>query len=206
MRCHKIYFDFCRPCLSFELLSCGTEIIGLSNTIVGEMEPTGTALIAGIREELERAGIGELPINGSTEENFKTCMTGFGIFVMGIAKRLRITPSAPGDLVICIGKPKYGAALVLDDDPEIADYQDLKTLTENPAVNEIVPCGSKGILYEAAHLAAIYQRQFEAVPNDLNMVDSAGPATTVIASIKPFALPGLAAVFKAKLTVIGHLK
>ena len=194
-----------RVCL-FELLACGARIIGLSNTIVGEMQPTGAALISGIREELKRAGIGDLPINGSTEENFKTCMTGFGIFVMGMAKRLRITPSISGDVVICIGKPKYGAALVVDGDPEIADYQDLRTLAENPAVNEIVPCGSKGILYEAANLAAIYHLQFQTAPSDLNVVDSAGPATTVIASIKPIALPGLAAVFKDKLTIIGHLK
>ncbi|MDO9492440.1 alpha-ribazole-5-phosphate synthase [Acetobacterium sp.] len=194
-----------RVCL-FELLACGAQIIGLSNTIVGEMHPTGEALIQGIREELERAGIGDLPINGSTEENFKTCMTGFGIFVMGMAKRLRITPSVSGDVVICIGKPKYGAALVVDGDPEIADYQDLRTLTKNPAVNEIVPCGSKGILYEATNLAAIYHRQFQTAPNDLNVVASAGPATTIIASIKPSGLPGLATVFTDKLTVIGHLK
>lgn len=194
-----------RVCL-FELLACGAQIIGLSNTIVGEMHPTGEALIQGIREEMKRAGFGDLPINGSTEENFKTCMTGFGIFVMGMADRLRITPSVSGDVVICIGKPKYGAALVVDGDPEIADYQDLRTLVEHPGVNEIVPCGSKGILYEAATLAAIHQCQFQAVPNDLNVVDSAGPATTVIASIKALALPELAAVFKDKMTVIGHLK
>lgn len=194
-----------RVCL-FELLACGAEIIGLSNTIVGEMEPTGAALIAGIQEELKRAGIEDLPINGSTEENFKTCMTGFGIFVMGMAKQLRISPSMAGDIVICIGKPKFGTALIVEGDPEIADYQDLQTLTENPAVNEIVPCGSKGILYEATNLAAIHQCLFQAVPNDLNVVDSAGPATTIIASIKPFALPELAAIFKAKLTVIGNLK
>lgn len=194
-----------RVCL-FELLACGTRIIGLSNTIVGEMKPTGTALIQGIREELERAGIGDLPINGSTEENFTTCMTGFGIFVMGLAERLRITPSMAGDVVICIGKPKYGAALVVEGDPEIANYQDLRTLTDNPAVNEIVPCGSKGILYEATNLAALHQRHFQAVPNDLNMVDSAGPATTVIASIKSSSLAELTAIFKHKLTVIGHLE
>ncbi|WP_303866316.1 alpha-ribazole-5-phosphate synthase [Acetobacterium wieringae] len=194
-----------RVCL-FELLSCGTEIISLSNTIVGEMEPTGAALIQGIKEELARAGIGELPINGSTEENFKTCMTGFGIFVAGIAPQLRITPSTPGDILICIGKPKFGAALVLDDDPEIANYQDLQTLIKNPAVNEIIPCGSKGILYEATNLAAIHQCQFKTMPNDLNVVDSTGPATTVIASIKPFALSELATIFRDKLTVIGHLK
>lgn len=194
-----------RVCL-FELLACGARIIGLSNTIVGEMEPTGAALIAGIREELERAGIGDLPINGSTEENFKTCMTGFGIFVMGMTERLRITPSVSGDVVICIGKPKFGAALVVDGDPEIADYQDLQTLVEHPGVNEIIPCGSKGILYEATNLATIHQCQFQTVSNDLNVVDSAGPATTVIASIKPLALPELAAVFRDKMTVIGHLK
>lgn len=194
-----------RVCL-FELLACGVQIIGLSNTIVGEMIPTGEALIQGIREELERAGIEDLPINGSTEENFKTCMTGFGIFVMGKTDALRITPSVAGDMVICIGKPKYGAALIVDGDSEIADYQDLRTLVENAGVNEIIPCGSKGILYEAANLAAIHQLQFQAIPNDLNMVDSAGPATTVIASIKPSALPELTAVFKEKLTLIGHLK
>jgi hypothetical protein len=194
-----------RVCL-FELLACGAQIIGLSNTIVGEMHPTGEALIKGIREELERAGIGDLPINGSTEENFKTSMTGFGIFVLGMANRLRITPSVSADVVICIGKPKYGSALILDGDPEIANYQDLKTLVKNPAVNEIVPCGSKGILYEANTLANIYQLQFEQLPNDLNVVDSSGPATTVIASIKPSALSGLAAIFKDKLTIIGYFR
>lgn len=194
-----------RVCL-FELLACGAQIIGLSNTIVGEMKPTGIALIQGIREELERAGIGDLPINGSTEENFKTCMTGFGIFVMGMAEQLRITPSVSGDVVICIGKPKYGAALIVDGDPEIANYQDLRTLTSNPAVNEIVPCGSKGILYEATNLAAIYHLRLHTVPNDLNITDSSGPATTVVASVKPSSLSGLTAVFKDKLTVIGHFR
>jgi hypothetical protein len=194
-----------RVCL-FELLACGTQIIGLSNTVVGEMFPTGEALIQGIHEELERAGITGLPINGSTEENFETCMTGFGIFVMGMVDALRITPSVAGDMVICIGKPKYGSALIVDGDCEIADYRDLRILVENPDVNEIIPCGSKGILYEATNLAAIYHRQFEAVPNDLNVVDSAGPATTVIASIKSSALPELTAIFKEKLTLIGYLK
>ncbi|MBU4541324.1 MAG: alpha-ribazole-5-phosphate synthase [Firmicutes bacterium] len=194
-----------RVCL-FELLACGARIIGLSNTIVGEMQPTGKALIKGIHEELERAGIGDLPINGSTEENFKTSMTGFGIFVIGMANRLRISPSEPGDLVICIGKPKYGAALVVDGDPEIANYQDLRNLVNNPAVNEIVPCGSKGILYEANTLADIYRLQLQLAPNDLNVTDSSGPATTVIASIKPSDLPGLTAIFKDKLTLIGYFK
>jgi hypothetical protein len=37
-------------------------------------------------------------------------------------------------------------------------------------------------------------------------VDSSGPATTVIASIKPSALSGLAAIFKDKLTIIGYFR
>ncbi len=194
-----------RVCL-FELLSCGAQIIGISNTIAGEMHPTGEAMIQGIHEELERAGIKALPINGSTEENFKTSMTGFGIFVMGMTDQLRITPSLPGDLIICIGKPKFGAALIVDGDPEIADYNDLQTLTANSKVNEIVPCGSKGILYEALNLAAIYNLRFESTLTDLNIYDSAGPATTIIASIKPQALAALTSILGSKLAVIGHLK
>lgn len=194
-----------RVCL-FELLSCGAHIIGISNTIAGEMHPTGEALIQGIHEELERAGIKELSINGSTEENFKTSMTGFGIFVMGMTDRLRITPSLPGDLIICIGKPKFGAALIVDGDPEIANYDDLQLLTEHPEVNEIVPCGSKGILYEATNLAEIYNLSFESTLTDLNLRDSAGPATTIIASVRPQALAELIPLFDSKLTVIGHFK
>lgn len=194
-----------RVCL-FELLSCGAQIIGLSNTIACEMEPTGQALIQGINEELACAGIKDLLINGSTEENFKTTMTGFGIFVTGLATSLRITPSWPDDLIICIGKPKYGAALVLEDDPEIASYDDLDQLIKNPAVKEIVPCGSKGILSEAKHLAAIHKLTFKEKPNDLNLLASSGPATTVIASIKPSILADLQALLPNKLTVVGYLE
>ncbi len=194
-----------RVCL-FELLSCGAQIIGLSNTIACEMNPTGKALIQGINEELNRAGIYNLPINGSTEENFKSSMTGFGVFVIGIADSLRITPSYPGDLVICIGKAKYGAALILEDDPDIVNYQDLRYLINNPKVNEIVPCGSKGILYEATSLASIHHLAFQAIPNKLNLLDSAGPASAVIASIKPSILSELKSFFQDKLTVIGQLE
>lgn len=194
-----------RVCL-FEVLACGGQVIGLSNTVANEMQPTGKAMIAGINDELRRAGIKDLVINGSTEENFRTCMTGLGIFVIAMADSLRITPSTCGDLVICIGKPKSGANLVLENDGEIASYDDLAILINHPEVNEIIPCGSKGILYEGKQLATIYQLDFQVVANNLNMIDSCGPATTLIASIKPSALAELELIFKDKLKLIGVLK
>lgn len=194
-----------RVCL-FELLACGAEVITISDAVSGEMEPTGQALIAGITEELALADLSTLPVNGSTEENFKTTMTAFGIFVLGTADTLRITPSEPGDMVICIGKPKFGASLVYEGDAEIADYHDLRTLIATAEVKEIIPCGSKGILYEANNLALIHKCQFEPLPNRLDLTQSCGPATVVIASVTPQILPDLLLHFKEKLTVIGTLK
>ena len=194
-----------RVCL-FELLSVGAKVIAISNTVCGEMHPTGEALIQGIKEELCRAGIKDVPINGSTEENFKTSMTGFGIFVMGSTDTLRITPSSWSDLVICIGKPRAGADLNVDGDDAIANYQDLQILIDLETVNEIIPCGSKGILYEAENLASIYGLNFCQLTTDLNLIESCGPATTVIASVKPNLIPKLSSLFKNKMTVIGQLK
>jgi len=192
-----------RVCL-FELISCGAKIIGISNAVCGEMHPTGEALIQGIEEELSRAGIKDIPINGSTEENFKTSMTGFGIFIMGTANKLRITPSNPGDIVICIGKPQFGAGLKVEGNDAIANYKDIQTLLGFEAVNEIIPCGSKGILYEAENLAKLNGLCFFNTSADLVLTGSAGPATTVIASVKPALIPRLSSVFQKKMTIIGH--
>ncbi|MGL4607001.1 MAG: alpha-ribazole-5-phosphate synthase [Eubacteriaceae bacterium] len=194
-----------RVCL-FELLCCGGEIIGISNTVACEMEPTGKAMINGIEEELGKAGLLGLPINGSTEENFSTTMTGFGVFVLAKAPKLRVTKSVSGDCVICIGKPKFGGDLILENDPEIASYEDLNFLINCDGVNEIVPCGSKGILFEAKNLGSLYHLDFVPQKNPLNIESSSGPSTTVIASISPPYLSSLTKHFGSKLTVIGQFK
>lgn len=193
-----------RVCL-FEVLACGARIISISNTVCGEMHPTGEALIQGIHDELFLAGLDSIPINGSTEENFNTSMTGFGIFVMGTANELRVTPSSPGDVVICIGKPKFGAGLVVEGDHEIANYKDIQTLLDFEAVNEIIPCGSKGILYEAENLSSLYGLEFFKASTDLVLTGSSGPATTLIASVKPSLIPRLWSIFENKMTIIGHM-
>lgn len=52
-----------------------------------------------------------------------------------------------------MGIPKVGGEINIYDDKEIVDYEDIKILLENPKVYEIVPVGSKGILYEGEVLA-----------------------------------------------------
>ncbi|WKY47986.1 alpha-ribazole-5-phosphate synthase [Eubacteriaceae bacterium ES3] len=193
-----------RVCL-FELLSCGCQIIGISNTICNEMKPTGKKLIEGIHEELQRAGLPELLLNGSTEENFKTIMTGFGITILGCTSQMNLTPSKKDDLVVCIGKPKVGGELILENDTEIASYSDLSYLSNCKEVNEIIPCGSKGIWYEADNLAAIYHLVPDELPGSLDLKKSSGPATTVIASVKPEGLSILQKHFGDRLTLIARL-
>lgn len=194
-----------RVCL-FEVLSSGANVIAISNTVCGEMHPTGEAMIQGIQKELCRAGIEDVPINGSTEENFKTSMTGFGVFVMGSTDALRVIPSSPDDVIICIGKPKFGVGLIVEGDDEIANYNDIQTLLGFEAVNEIIPCGSKGILYEAENLAALYSLRFSPAHTDLVLTGSAGPATTVIASVQPILIPKLECVFGHRMTILGQMK
>ena len=193
-----------RVCL-FEILSCGAKVVALSNTVSCEMHPTGELIIQGIHEELRRAGIEDIPINGSTEENFKTSMTALGIFVIGTADALRIIPSSSDDIIICIGKPKCGSAVIVEGDHEIANYTDLRILLQSDGVKEIVPCGSKGILWEANNLASIYDLKLNPAYTNLNIDDSTGPATTIIASIHPSVYPELLSLFGNKMSIIGHL-
>ena len=85
---------------------------------------------------------------------------------------------------ISVGIPKLGKEINIYDDKEIVDYVDIKILLENPKVYEIVPVGSKGILYEGEVLAKnnnLKLKLEENIPIDIKK--SNGPATTVIAAI-----------------------
>jgi hypothetical protein len=132
-------------------------------------------------------------------------MTGLGITILGTSPKLNLKPSQADDLIICIGKPKVGGEVVLENDTEIASYPDLAFLGSCDLVNEIVPCGSKGILYEAKNLAAIYQLQVTDLTDALDLEKSCGPATTLIASVKADVLEQLQKHFGERLNVIGRL-
>ncbi len=169
-----------------EVMCARAEVVTITDAVCNEMEPTGSEIIKGIKEELKLAGIADIVLTGSTEENFKSISTGLGITVIGIAenKNLKVNAIRENCKIISLGIPKVGAEIGLDKDLDIANYDDLKKLLNLDGVYEIVPVGSKGILYEVLQLAENNNMKF--VLNEEVKVDihkTAGPSSVIIAAV-----------------------
>lgn len=170
-----------------EVMCAGAEVVTITDAVCNEMEPTGSEIIKGIKEELKSAGIADIALTGSTEENFKSISTGLGVTVIGIAenKNLKVNAVSENCKIISLGIPKVGVEIGLDKDLDIVNYSDLRKLLSLDGVYEIVPVGSKGILYEVLQLAKNNNMKF--VLNEEIKIDihkTAGPSTVVIAAVK----------------------
>jgi hypothetical protein len=183
-----------------EVMASGATPVAVINTLSVEMETTGISIINGIRQAVEEAGLPAAVINGSTEENIPTDQTGLGVTVIGTASpaELKLGSSRPGDLVYVLGKPLVGKE-VLEFKEEAAQISTLRRLLTVPGVHEILPVGSRGILYELEQLAGPVELGTEifATAGNLDLKKSAGPATCLLVSmeyayqscLKDFAVP-----------------
>ena len=164
-----------------EILSVGAKPKTLTAAICNEPDPTGKGMLIGIKDELKDLSP-NLPITISTEKNMKTCQTGLGITIIGLVEKesLRINETKAGDKLYCVGMPKVGNEISLDD-PEIANSLLVKELLEIPAVHAIIPVGSKGLKGEAEMLASFLGLELEWNKNLLiDIQKTAGPATCVL--------------------------
>lgn len=171
-----------------EVLCTGAEVVTISNAVCNEMDPTGHQTIIGIKEELKLAGIDHIALTGSTEENFVTNATGIGITAIGICdnNKLRVNNIKQGAVIISMGIPKVGDEIQLQGDKTIVNYDDIYSVLQEPLVYEIIPVGSKGIIYETLEAARNNNLQIKLSENiaiDINK--SAGPATAIIVAIHP---------------------
>lgn len=169
-----------------EVMASGAKIIAVNDVVGAEMEPTGRRVIAGIQEELQLADLGHVELNGSTEENMETVQTSVGVTVIGLAEssQLKVNHIKKDALLLGYGEPRMGNELLEKPDLEVT-YEIIKEFVTREDVLELVPVGSKGILYEASHLAQLNDCAFiekaECNPSWLNK--SAGPATTVLIAV-----------------------
>jgi len=164
-----------------EILSVGANPKALTATICNEPSPTGDGILMGIMEELESVSI-DLPLIISTEKNMKTCQTGLGITVVGLVEEenLRINKTKANDKLYCIGVPKVGNEVSLDD-TQIATSSLVKHLIEIPIVHDIIPVGSKGIKSESEMLVSSLGLQLSWNNNlPIDIKKTAGPATCVL--------------------------
>lgn len=176
-----------------EVIACGATPILLVDTLSVEREPTGAAIIAGIRDEMRDAGMDAAhALNGSTEDNVLTVATGVGIVVLGLAAEARFRPGRAhtGDIVLCVGVPKSAPHhRVLADDPDILRPSALRQLAAVDAIGDILPVGSRGARAEAHDLAAFAGLSFvpDAAPA-VDMTASGGPGTCCIVAVPPDAV------------------
>ncbi|GBG55641.1 hypothetical protein SPFL3102_031334 [Sporomusaceae bacterium FL31] len=181
----------------FEVLCAGAEVVCLTNNVCNEMDDTGQQVRKGIIEELEAAGVDQIVLTGSTEENFPTISTGIGITVLGIAAspQLKVNQIHQDAALVVIGQPKVGTEILACQPGEIVDYNTIRYLLAQPEVCEIVPVGSKGIYYEAQQLAECNDVQL-ILKQDIkpDIKKSAGPCSTILVAVKEAGLASITAL------------
>lgn len=194
-----------------EVIAAGAEPIVVVDALCVEAEPTGAAMIAEVRRLAATLGLDPaVAVTGSTEDNVPTRATGIGVTVLGVATGpLRAGTSEPGDVVVALGAPRSAPHdEVRIDDPVFCSLTDLRGALALDGVHDAVPVGSHGVAYEMDELAR--PAGLVAVPVDAPAFDlrrSGGPATTVLVSVRPDALPALRALRPdLPVAVIGHLE
>ncbi len=190
----------------FEVLATGAEPQIVTAAICNEPDPTGEKILKGVRDELNLSAPGPLPMAISCEKNMPTKQTGLGISVVGLgeAEHLRIALTRPGDDVYCLGIPKVGPEVHSPDDPDIVQAGHIRRLLALPAVHDIIPVGSQGILGEIHTLETALRLRFVAANEQVHPASggvrplgtpdlhkSGGPSTCVVFSAEPGVLEDL---------------
>ncbi len=130
---------------------------------------------AGVREVLTEAGFTDVPVTGSTESNFSSLQSAFGLTIVGTRKRRAVYEWKGNECFAVIGKPFVGQE-VLENSQEIPSISLLKQFMKAPGVRGVVPAGSKGIA-ETFYKWTGRKAELEC---DLHLHASAGPATCFI--------------------------
>ena len=171
-----------------ELLATGADPIAISGTFSVEPKPTGESVMEGIRREVRHAHLGNVRIVCSSEKNFKVKQTGIGITAIGLVSNsmIKVGQCERGDEIVAVGEPRVGREVIqADKKRRVADTLDVVGLRKNPFVHELIPVGSKGVLYEARVMAKDSHLFFEpSDPRPINLQKSAGPATVLLVALR----------------------
>jgi len=170
-----------------EVMCSGALPVAIANGVACEMNPTGRETIAGILDELNNAGISDIILTGSTEENFVTNMTALAVTVIGTAREgeLKFGKAEMGDKLILFGKPCVGDEVDLDGK---GFYPVIRRLLPMRSVKEIIPVGSRGITHEVESLALMSGMEVKLHEIGIDYYKSAGPVTCLLALCEDLAI------------------
>lgn len=170
-----------------EIMAFGVRPSLLVNTLSVEMDKTGSRILEGIKQAIKPLNLDtDMIITGSTEENFPVSVTGLGITAIGIIdkKHWKKPETQAGMVAAVIGIPKVGNE-VLSDKDQVMTISNLIQIKGKEYIGEILPVGSKGILYELEEMAKWNGIDFILENHiTLDLKKSAGPSTCVIVSLK----------------------
>ncbi|WP_416148650.1 AIR synthase related protein [Salipaludibacillus sp. HK11] len=194
----------------FEIIASGAKPFMVIDCLSVEMDPIGEKMVYEMKRYVREVGIYEdVQFTGSSEENVPTIQTGVGVTVLGLVdqQRFPVGSSLLEDKVVCVGIPKSGPRYEIHpDDPEIVALRDLKRLREISYIRDIVPVGSKGLLYEANQLASSSGHSFHRHTNTtIDFEQSAGPSTCVLLATDQENIQEIIDLVQAPVTVIGDL-
>lgn len=155
-----------------ELLCQNANIQSLQYGIAGTYEDTVAPMLEGMYQELRKANVEGVMVNGSHESNMLTTMT--SLTITGIGYR-QSRPTRSGEELYVLGKPLVGQA-VIDEADKVAGYDDIKELLALHM--DCIPLGSRGVLHELEQLGAPYSILEDWQSEELS--HSAGPATAIL--------------------------
>jgi len=193
-----------------DVIATGAFPVLLSVTLGVEKEPTGNAILEGIRREARSIGLDPNQVlMENTEDNFETVQTGVGLTVVGFANEteLRLGKSLPGDLVVAIGNPKVGDEVIAAEvHGEIAELKNVTQLSQRKYIHDIAPVGGFGIANEARMMAYGVGRQLKMCEvQGLDLDKSAGPATVILVTIDREKLEDLTSLIPKPINVVGEI-
>jgi len=190
----EVMSAYCLRVPLLELLCFGAQPLMVIDTVGNEMQPTGEKVITGLRQELAKADLATLPLNGSTEDNMTTITTSVGVTVIG-KSALKQRKQYSSLLVYQLGTPYVGEQVVAHLDTIFA-YQEVRRLQQIVGVVDLLPVGSKGIRDEMGQLATTQKLTPKwVVTDDAEFSQSAGPATVLLIAIVPAAQAELQRAF-----------
>ncbi len=181
-----------------EVLCCGARPIAVVDALCVELEPTGRVMIEEVLRLAAAAGVPAEAVTGSTEDNVPTSATGVGVTVLG-----RIGPdgllsggSRPGDVVLCAGLPISAPGHdIRIGHPDQVDVAAAAAAVASGLVHDALPVGSKGVGWEVSQLAGSAGLGHEWLdPVPVSRTASGGPASCVLFSCSPEAVPAVTAL------------
>jgi hypothetical protein len=141
------------------------------------------SFLEGIQQACKELCLNSVSVTGSSETNFSLLQSCLGVTVIGKAKagelKLNITPRDARFAVI--GMPLVGEDVILQQQ-HVLPLSLFAELVAHSAVHEIVPVGSKGVLYELKGILDANNVPYTCCKSAVDLYVSSGPATSIVIS------------------------